>query len=52
MTRYFAGKFTRMENARSALLRVKSLGYPDAFIVGYYDGQKGSFSKLKALEKE
>ena len=52
MTRYFAGKFTRMENARSALIRVKSLGYPDAFIVGYYDGQKGSFSKLKALEKE
>jgi hypothetical protein len=52
MTRYFAGKFTRMEEAQKALLRVKSLGYPDAFIVGYYNGQKGSFSKLKALEKE
>ncbi len=51
LTRYFVGKFTRMDDARSALSRVRPLGYPDAFIVGYYNGQKSSFSKLKALEK-
>lgn len=51
LTRYFAGKFTRLEEASSALLKVKTLGYLDAFIVGYFDGKKSSFSKLKALEK-
>ncbi len=51
MTRYFVGKFTRMEDARTSLVKVRAQGYPDAFIIGYYDGRKGSFSKLKALEK-
>jgi len=51
LTRYFVGKFTRMEEVRTALVKVRALGYPDAFIVGYYNGQKSSFSKLKALEK-
>jgi len=51
LTRYFVGKFSRMEEVRTALVKVRALGYPDAFIVGYYNGQKSSFSKLKALEK-
>jgi hypothetical protein len=51
LTRYFVGKFIRMDNARSALAKVKALGYSDAFIIGYYNGQRTSFSKLKALEK-
>jgi hypothetical protein len=51
LTRYFVGKFTRMEKARAALVKVRALGYPDAFIIGYYNGQKSSFSKLRALEK-
>jgi hypothetical protein len=51
LTRYFVGKFTRMEEVRTALVKVRALGYPDAFIVGYYNSQKSSFSKLKALEK-
>lgn len=51
LTRYFAGKFTHMGNAKTALDKVRSLGYPDAFIVGYYNGKKSSFSKLKALEE-
>ncbi len=50
LIRYFVGKFTRMDDARAALVKVKAMGYPDAFIVGYYDGVKASFSKLKALE--
>jgi hypothetical protein len=51
LTRYFAGKFSRMEDAKAALVRVRALGYPDAFIIGYYDGVRVSFSKLRALEK-
>lgn len=51
MIRYFVGKFIRMEKARTALVKVRAQGYKDAFIIGYYDGRKGSFSKLKSLEK-
>jgi hypothetical protein len=51
LTRYFVGKFRRMDDAREALERVRTLGFSDAFIVGYYDGVKASFSKLKVLEK-
>ncbi len=52
MTRYFAGKFSRLDNARTALLKVRSAGFPDAFIIGYFDGVKGTLDKLRALEKE
>ncbi len=51
LTRYYVGKFTHMEEANRALVKVRSMGYPDAFIIGYYDGQRSSFNKLKALEK-
>jgi len=50
LTRYFAGKFKRMDNAKEALVKVRAMGYSDAFIIGYYNGAKASFSKLKALE--
>ena len=50
-TSYFVGKFTHMEEAGSALVKVRALGYTDAFIIGYYDGNRSSFNKLKALEK-
>ena len=52
LTRYFAGKFTRLDNARTALQKVRSAGFPDAFIIGYFDGVKGTPDKLRALEKE
>jgi hypothetical protein len=51
LTRYFAGKFTRIEEARKALNRIRQMGYSDAFIVGYYNGKKSSFSRLESLEK-
>jgi hypothetical protein len=51
LTRYFAGKFTRIDQAKAALTKIRAMGYPDAFIIGYYNGQKSSFSKLKALEE-
>lgn len=51
LIRYFVGKFTHMEDASSALVKVRAMGYTDAFIIGYYDGNRSSFSKLKTLEK-
>ncbi len=51
MTRYFVGKFERMQEAERALLKVRAMGYSDAFIVGYYDGRKTSLDKLESLEE-
>jgi hypothetical protein len=51
LTRYYVGKFTRLDEARAALNRVRSIGYRDAFIIGYYNGKKGSLSKLRSLEE-
>lgn len=52
MTRYFVGKFRRLEDAERGLQRVRSAGYSDSFIVGYYDGVKSTPEKLQTLEKE
>jgi hypothetical protein len=52
MTRYFAGKFTRLEEAENALREVRSAGYPDAFILGYYNGVKSTPEKVRTLEKD
>lgn len=51
LIRYFAGKFYSLEDARHALEKVKAYGHPDAFIIGYYNGKKGTFEKLKELER-
>ncbi len=51
LIRYFAGKFYRFEDARRALEKVRAYGYRDAFIVGYYDGKKGTIEKLQELER-
>lgn len=51
LIRFFVGKFYRFEDARSALVKVRAYGHTDAFIIGYYDGTKGSFQKLQELER-
>jgi hypothetical protein len=51
LTKYYAGKFKHYSDASLALLKVKTGGFPDAFIVAYYNGQKTSTSKARALEK-
>ena len=52
LIRFFAGKFTRLDNAKAALQMVRSAGFPDAYIIGYFDGVKGTTDKLRVLEKE
>ncbi len=51
LTRYYAGKFTRYDEARQALEKVRQAGFKDAFIVGWYDRQKMPVSRILELEK-
>lgn len=51
LIRFFVGKFYRYEEARSALIKVRAYGHTDAFIIGYYNGKKGTNQKLQELER-
>jgi hypothetical protein len=50
LIKYYAGKFSRYENASDGLARVRSSGYEDAFIVAWYHGNPISTQKAKQLE--
>jgi hypothetical protein len=50
LVKYYAGKFSGYEDASTALPRVHSLGYEDAFIVAWYNGTQISTQKAKQLE--
>ncbi len=47
--RYSAGLFKTLDPARVALAKIKDLGYPDAFIIAFYDGKRISIQE--AMEK-
>ncbi|MDR2886786.1 MAG: hypothetical protein LBV26_02115 [Bacteroidales bacterium] len=49
---YYAGMFRRMADARSALTRVKNLGFKDSFIVSFSGNSIVSPDRAAALEKE
>lgn len=50
LVRYYAGYFNSMEEARKALAEVKLYGYPDAFLVSYFNKEKISVQKAKEIE--
>jgi len=50
LVKYYAGKFSRYEDASSALPRIHSSGFEDAFIVAWYNGIQVSTQKAKQLE--
>lgn len=50
LTRYYAGAFARLADAESALSKVKSVGFRDAFIVAWYNGQQVSLQRSQQLE--
>ncbi len=50
LIKYYAGKFSRYEDASLALPRIRSTGYEDAFIVAWYNGTPVSTQKAKQLE--
>ena len=51
LIKYYAGKFSHYADASMALQQVKTSGYPDAFIVSYYNGENTSLSRARSLEQ-
>lgn len=49
--KYYAGSFTRYQDAQQALPRVREQGFTDAFIVSWFDGTKMSLDKVRNLEE-
>ncbi len=49
--KYYAGKFQTYQEARNAVEKIKLYGFTDAFIVGWYDGQKMAVERVYTLEK-
>ncbi len=49
-TKYYVGYFPSIIKAREALEEVKKYGYPDAFIVSYYDSKKIPIQKAREIE--
>jgi hypothetical protein len=47
--RYTAGNFDKFESANAVKNDLRSLGYADAFVVGYYNGKRISASEALAL---
>ena len=50
LVKYYAGKFSRYEDASTALPRIHSRGFEDAFIVAWYNGSQVATQKAKQLE--
>ncbi len=50
LIKYYAGKFSRYEDASTALSQIRTYGYEDAFIVAWYNGNPVSTQKAKQLE--
>jgi hypothetical protein len=49
-TKYFVGYFSSLVKAREALDQVKKYGYPDAFIVSYFDSKKIPIQQAREIE--
>jgi hypothetical protein len=51
LVKYYAGRFSRFEDARKALSVVREAGYQDAFVMAWYNGGVISLDKARRLEK-
>jgi hypothetical protein len=49
-TKFFVGNFSSIVKAREALEQVKKYGYPDAFIVSYFDSKRIPIQKAREIE--
>ncbi len=52
LTKYYVGRFRRLEETEMALEKVRRLGYRDAFIVSYYNRIRMSVNKVYQYEKQ
>ncbi len=50
LTRYTAGFFQRINNANLARNEIRAIGYSDAFVVAYMNGQRISLASARAQE--
>jgi hypothetical protein len=50
LIKYYAGKFTKYDDASTALSKIRSLGYEDAFVSAWYNGEPISTQKAMQLE--
>ncbi len=50
--KYYAGVFQRFIDADNILLKIKELGFKEAFIVAYFDNQKIPLERAKEIEKD
>ncbi len=49
-TKYYVGYFKSITEARQALNKIKKYGYPDAFVVSFYEREKISVQQAREIE--
>lgn len=50
MFKYYAGLFYKMNSVTAALEKVRSAGFPDAFMVAFFDGKPIATEKAREIE--
>ena len=50
--RYVVGKETKITEANKLQLRIRNIGYKDAFIVAFSDGKRVSISQALNMQKQ
>ena len=50
LTRYTAGYFEAFANANTAKTEIRTLGYSDAFVVAYLNGERISIAQARSIE--
>jgi hypothetical protein len=52
VTKYYAGIFSRMDDAEKALNKIREYGFKDAYIVSFFNGKSIPINRAKELEND
>jgi len=52
ITKFYAGLFSRMEDAEKALNKIREYGFKDAYIVSFYNGKSIPINRARELERD
>lgn len=52
ITKYYAGMFSRMDDAEKALNKIREYGFKDAYVVSFFNGKTVPINRAKELEKD
>lgn len=52
ITKYYAGIFSRMDDAEKALNKIREYGFKDAYIVSSFNGKNIPINRAKEIEKD